>query len=382
MMAPVPSDPVRRASAWFAASRLALMAAVLAVAWVTGLGAERHPLADGSWLLDRFAYWDSYHFIRIAEQGYLPPGLPCCDQAYFPGYPLVLAALRPVLGGSTVAAGILVSVAASVAAAALLWQLARDRLGTDSAARRAVLLFALAPCSVFLVAVYTESLFLALVLGAWLAGSRRRWWLAGALAALACGVRVNGLFVVVGLAVLYAGQLRTADGWRRPRADLLALGLPALTVGGYLAYLHHLTGSGDAGREAEAMGWHRVTTWPWVGLAEAVRSVAAAPDAGLAFSRSLDIAAVLAGIALVAALARRRRWAETAYLGLSVGVIACSTLWVSAPRSARAWFPGYLLRAELGERPRGRAAGAATVVASAVLLVLVTYAFATRQWVA
>jgi hypothetical protein len=68
------------ALAWLG-SRLLLMVSVLVVARVAGVGAERHPLASGVWLLDRFAYWDSYHFVRIAEAGYLPPGLGCCDQA-------------------------------------------------------------------------------------------------------------------------------------------------------------------------------------------------------------------------------------------------------------------------------------------------------------
>ncbi|WP_270888397.1 mannosyltransferase family protein [Pedococcus sp. 5OH_020] len=372
----------RRAVAGFAAGRLVLMAAVLLVAGWAGLGQERHPLAQGTWWLDRFAFWDSYHFVRIAEQGYLPPGLPCCDQAFFPGYPLLMVAVRPLVGGSAIAAGLLVSVLASLAAAALLWALARQEGGSAALAGRAVLLLAVAPCAVFLGAVYTEAVFLALTLGAWLAASRHRWWFAGLLAAGACAVRVNGVFLVVALAVLYAQQLRTPEGWRRPRTDLLAMSLPAVSVGGYLAYLHHLTGSWDAWREAEDQGWRRSTAWPWEGLAAAVRSVAAAPDWALAFSRSLDVAAVVLTTFAVLALARQRRWAETAYLALSVGVVACSTVWVSAPRYALAWFPVYLLLARWGERSPGRFWVRTYAVVSAVAMALATVSFATRTWVA
>lgn len=394
------SPSVRRAVAAFTASRLALMGAVLLVAAAAGVGPERHPLASGVWWLDRFAHWDSYHFVRIAERGYLPPGLPCCDQAFFPGYPLLMALLRPVAAGNVMAAGLFVSLVASGVAAGLFWSLARAQGSSRSVANRAVLLLALAPCAVFLVAVYTESLFLALSLGAWLTATRRRWWWAGLLAAGACAVRVNGVFLVVALAVMYAGGLRRAGDpadsgrtppasresavsrWRRPGVEALALLLPAAPLLGYMAFLHHLTGSWDAWRQAEDQGWHRATAWPWQGLASAVQAVAQAPDWQLAFSRGLDVATVVLACAAVGVLGWQRRWAETLYLALSVGVVACSTVWVSAPRYALAWFPAYLALARWGERPEGRPWVRAFAVASAGAMVVATVCFATRTWVA
>jgi hypothetical protein len=352
------------------------------------------------WWLDRFAHWDSYHFVRIAERGYLPPGLPCCDQAFFPGYPLLVAALRPVAGGNAVAAGLIVSVVASVVAAGLVWALARAQGSSRAVANRAVLLLGLAPCAVFLVAVYTESLFLALSVGAWLCATRRQWWWAGLLAAGACAVRVNGAFLVVALAVAYVGQLHGAGEpagaggasqasrwslghrWRRPGADALALLLPALPVVGYLAFLHHLTGSWDAWRQAEDQGWHRVTAWPWQGLASAVQAVAAAPSWQLAFSRGLDVATVVLASAAVGVLVWQRRWSEAVYHGLSVGVVACSTVWVSAPRYALAWFPAYLALARWGEHRGGRLWFTGFAVVSAGAMAVATVCFATRTWVA
>src|SRR6266702_6449184 len=79
--------PVRSVVLAWLLSRAGLMAAVLVIARLAGIGPEGHPLASRIWALDRFAYWDSFHYVRIAELGYLPPGLPCCDQAFFPGYP-------------------------------------------------------------------------------------------------------------------------------------------------------------------------------------------------------------------------------------------------------------------------------------------------------
>ena len=99
------------AGAWVA-SRLSLMLLVVLGSFLLGIDAGKRPPTGGRWVLDRFTYWDSFHFTRIAERGYLPPGLPCCDQAFFPGYPLAIRVLSPLTGGNGMLAGILVSLAA------------------------------------------------------------------------------------------------------------------------------------------------------------------------------------------------------------------------------------------------------------------------------
>lgn len=381
MKALLSREPVRAAAAFFV-SRILLMATVLLMAAVAGQGAVDHEWATGTWWLDRFSAWDSYHFVRIATLGYLPPGLDCCDQAFFPGYPMLMAALAPITGGSVTGAGLLISLVAGAVAAGLLWTLVReDARGGAPAARRAVTMLALAPTGFFLASVYTEALFLALALGAWLLATRRHWWLAGVLAALATGVRVNGLFLAAALAVLYLTQWNR-DGRPRPRLDVLALGFPALSVAAYVTYLHSLTGSWDAWREAEHRGWSRATATPWKGMTTAWQSLLDSPNAWLAASRAADIAAVLFGVAVCALLARQRRWPELTYLTLTVGVVLCSTLWVSAPRYALTWFPAYLASATIRDTTAYRRVYAVGLALSVVLLLAATWAAATRHWVA
>jgi len=375
------SGAVRAAVAFFA-SRVLLALTVLLIAAVTGQGAVDHEWASDIWWLDRFSLWDSYHFIRIASLGYLPPGLDCCDQAYFPGYPLLMATLAPVTGGNVTAAGLLISLVAGAVAAALLWTLvSEDSRGGPVAARRAVTLLLLAPTGFFFVAVYTEALFLALALGAWLLATRRHWWLAGLVAALATGVRVNGLFLAAALVVLYAVQWHR-DGRPRPRLDVLALGLPGVSVAAFVVHLRSLTGSWDAWREAEHRGWNRATAWPWEGLTTAWRSLLDSPDAWLAASRAADIGAVLLGVALCVLLARQRRWPELTYLSLTVGVVLCSNLWVSTPRYALTWFPAYLAIATMRDTTAYRRVYAVGLGLSAILLIGATWAAATRHWLA
>src|SRR5213593_2639747 len=182
----------------FAWSRGAIWAAALFAFLV--FEPNRHPRAahwddpsltrDLGWVTDVWARWDSVWFLRIAEHGY--GAASGVASAFYPLYPLTLAGLGRVLGGHYVLAGILVSLAATLASFMLLYRLAEDRLGAEGA-RRAVLYLAVFPMSLFLQAVYSESLFLALALAAFVLGERRRWLGAGVATGLAVLTRVAGV---------------------------------------------------------------------------------------------------------------------------------------------------------------------------------------------
>src|SRR6476646_2403739 len=90
---PAGIDGFREALAWSALSRALLIATVLVVARLSNVGRDHAPFASGVWWVDRFNFWDSYHLVRIAEQGYFAPGRSCCDQAWFPGYPMLMRGL-------------------------------------------------------------------------------------------------------------------------------------------------------------------------------------------------------------------------------------------------------------------------------------------------
>jgi hypothetical protein len=364
---------------WFA-SRLALLITVVAGSWLAGIDAQGRARDAGGWLVDRFTYWDSLHFTRIAELGYLPPGLDCCDQAYFPGYPLVMWVLSPATGGDVAVAGIVISLLAGAVAAGMLYRLGR-LAGGAAVGMSAALYLSVAPYGIFLSAVYSEALFLACALSAWWAGATRRWWPAGLLAGAAASVRINGLFLAAALAVMFALQVRS-DGRRRPHADALALLIPVAVTGAYVTYLRLLTGSWNAWQEAQARGWQRTTAWPWEGLVAGWNAAVSAGSLQLLVSRWADLLAVVAGLVLVAVLAWLRRWPEAVYVGLSVAVLVSSTMLTSAARYALLWFPGYLLLAQLTDRPGWRWLRYAVVAACVPLLAAFALSFSARYWVA
>ena len=172
---------------WFA-SRGGLLVATL-------LGVALHDYV-GTW-----RKWDAGLFITIAEHGYdgepgRPPdaGLP----AFFPGLPLAMRVVHLVVPDWT-ACGLIVSLVAGLVAVVALARLTEWEGGSGWAAVAGLLLF---PMAVFLVAGYSEALFLAFAIPAWLAARQGRWPLtAAALAAGASCVRITGLFLAVALIV-------------------------------------------------------------------------------------------------------------------------------------------------------------------------------------
>lgn len=186
--------------------------------------------------------WDSIHYLAIAEHGYAAAG----NAPFFPLYPLLIRALGYLLGSDPLA-GIAISTVSFAVALVLLHRLTELELG-HRAADVTVLLVALAPLSFFFTAVYTESLFLALSIGAVYAARRERWALAATLGGLAAVTRVTGVLLVLPLAVMFLKEYRRPGrrlGWILlvPAALACFLGYLAARGFGAMAPLTEQTGA-------------------------------------------------------------------------------------------------------------------------------------------
>lgn len=189
--------------------------------------------ATGNALAAPLGRWDSVWYLAIAAEGYGDGA----RAAFFPLYPLVVR-VAGLPFGSALVGGALASTALLAVALVLLHRL----VALDHArpvARNAVLVTALFPMSFFFSAVYSESLFLALSIGAVYAARRERWAWAGALGLLAAMTRSAGVLLAIPLAMIYLWDaerpsLRTM---RPPRADALWLALVPLGLGAYCALL-------------------------------------------------------------------------------------------------------------------------------------------------
>jgi hypothetical protein len=143
--------------------------------------------------LDR---WDSGWYLSIASTGYRS----AAARAFFPLYPLLVRTVGFITGDTY--AGVIISMGAFFVALSLLYRLVELDFSSEVAAIT-VALVAFCPIAFFFSAIYTESLFLALTVGAIYAARRERWLVAGIVGAFASATRNAGVLVSVPIVLLY-----------------------------------------------------------------------------------------------------------------------------------------------------------------------------------
>jgi hypothetical protein len=320
---------------------LATRAGVLLVAVVAARVLVRGDLQDS--FLDRWTQWDVDHLIDIARFGYggdpakpPDPGLP----GFFPGFPLLLRAVHYVVPDWRIGALLITFVAGGVAMVAL----ARlgEQEGPPGTGPRAVIALLLCPVAVFLFAGYTEALFLACALPAWLLARQGRWELAAACGLAAGFVRITGLFLALALVVEFVVRDR-----RWPRLPWLVL--PFVGPVAYAAYLHGRTGDWFAWQHAQERGWGRSLVVPWQALHTTWMAAFGQHDQFTVAFR-VELLAALVGVLLTVWLLVRRRWAELTYVGLQVAALLTSAFYLSIGRSTLLWWPLWLAIGAFGVR--------------------------------
>jgi hypothetical protein len=355
---------------------------------------NRHPRAavwdspllhDLGYLSDIWARWDSVFFLRIAEHGY-----DDASAAFAPLYPALVWLVGHVFFGHYVLAGTIVSLAACLGAFLLLHRLAEARLGAEGA-RRAVLYLAVFPMALFLQAVYSESLYLLLVLAAFALAERGRFLGAGLAAGLAVLARVVGIALLPALALLAwrARDRRRAFGGLAAALPVAALYPLALwrEVGDPWAFAHaqdvwhrHLSAAGPLGGLWHGLvaGWH------------ALRQFATGHGAGVPGANPMHAAAenlealVFLGVFVALAVVAWRRFGAAyglfAAVSLAIPLSYPSARWplLSMPRFGLVIFPLFLALAALGGRPRVHTA---IVACSSLLLGVAVVQWALWQWV-
>jgi hypothetical protein len=383
---------------WIGSRIAVLVASLLGARALSNTTGEKTP-----GLVELWNRWDVGLFVKVAHFGYLSPAYNDRTEVDFPGMPLAMRLVHPLVG-DWVLAGMLVSLVAGLLASAALWRLAVDdavglsidsslagSIGVEDAAardqgRRAVLLLVCFPYAVFLFAGYSEALFLAFATTAWVAVRRRRWALAAVFTAGATATRILGIALVAAVVVEYALDWWRSRGTaaipaRRRMAELAWLALPLATLVAYCTYFQVRTGHFDAYTRAMREHWGRGLDAPWNGLATTFRAASAANQAAsFRVFWWAEMLAVLVGVVLTVVLLRgaragQARFGEATYVGVSTLIMACSTYWASGVRAVLVWFPLYLL---LARRPRVLAPYLWVCAPAAVVFVV---AFTGGAWV-
>lgn len=287
--------------------------------------------------------WDAPHYLDLARDGYVATGEQRLWLVFYPLYPWLVRLFAFLAGGDYLVGAFLVSTLASLAAGLLLLRLARLD-APDAVAQSAVVFLFIFPTSYFLHIGYTESLFVALAVGCFLAARTDRWWLAGLLGALAGLTRINGSILVPALAVEALQQYRTT---RRFNPQWLWIALAGCGFAGYLALNKHVTGDALAFTKIASQHWYKSLTWPWAGIIEVYGSIAWRAPSEAQMVGMQELVFILLGLVCTVWCWRTMRPSYGVWMTLNWLLWTSTSFVLSAPRYTLILFPIYILFARL-----------------------------------
>ncbi len=340
------------ANEWYAAALIFVVTRAVALLGAY-LGASNlvraDPTRNKGWLAELALMWDSAWYVNIVEHGYnwRPGAEGGTNIAFPPLYPLLLQVVSSVLGwisfgwdwgnhtyGTLIAAGLLISNVSFFVALALLIRLLTPTVGRSGAALVALVLASL-PLSFFFSALYTEGLFLLLVVAALSVARsdwRGKWMAAGAIGLLASLLKFAGVLLLPLLLVEYIAQ----NGWgrRKVRADVLWVGSVPVGLAIYMAFLWWRFGTPQAVLDTQYKGWHHEasfflgTYWDdgivplWKSLTGAVPGWADFVLLHGSGNRLYALLDVLTPVALLAGgIAARKKLGPTEWTWLALGIL-------------------------------------------------------------
>jgi hypothetical protein len=335
-----------------------LVIGALAYAWLQGGFEPRGAL-------EVWNRWDAPHYLDLVVFGYraedagnligpggyrsvYPGDLPLYI-VFYPLFPWAATAVNSIVGDPLLSA-LVVATAASLFVAPLMYRLVRQDEPSGVALRAAWFLLVF-PTAYFLHIGYTESLFLALVLGSFLAARTQRWWLAGILGGLAALTRINGLVLLLALpAEAFTQWLTAPRDERRLRPEWLAIGLVGVGFAAYLALNQVVYGDPFEFLRVQRTHWHKEAAPPWQAISTAFGWFRARELEDVILYAVLELGFVALGLVGVIAAALRLRPTYFAWMAGNWLLFTSTSFLLSMPRYALTLFPLMILMALLARR--------------------------------
>ena len=317
--------------------------------------------------------WDASQYLKIAQNGYTAVGDDRFLIVFFPLYPLFVA-IGKFITGDYLVSGFLMTAVASIAAGLLLRRLTLlDH--SEKTAQLAVVFLFIFPTSYFLHIPYTESLFLTLVIGSFLASRHRSWAIAGILGGLACLTRINGLILLPALAFEVWQQYKT-DG----KFDKRWLFLFFIPVGFslYLGLNYYIAGDPLMFLTYQREHWYRYFRWPWAGVWETVKRIDNPKPVDAQMTGVQEVLFVLIGAVATIAGWRHLRNSYRVWMVANWLLFVSTSFVLSVPRYTLSLFPMFILMSLTARKYR--IAGFAIVFWSVLYLALFITQFVRGMW--
>lgn len=328
-------------------------------------------------LLSVLNYWDGTWYRTIGQAGYLSHLLPWKDDvplalAFFPFYPLLIRLVAFVIPDFWIAS-VVVSNICFVVSAVLFDAIIKLDYPDPKIGHRAITFLMFSPMSFFFSMAYTESTFLMLSLGAFLAARKEKWLIASLCGMCLSVTRPPGFLIALPLFIEYLQQWRRSEPTIRTlfRPPLFLLGLIPLGVVAFMAFCYFELGSFFAFMHAHQAGWEQKLAYPW----RAITGL----DEFAPFYRWLFVGALVVGGSLFAAgFWLRIRLSYLVWVGV---LIAFSLSWgtmASSPRYLSIIFPLFLVLGLITARVEG--AYEWLLAASVAVLTLCTVLTTNGYW--
>jgi hypothetical protein len=211
------------------------------------------------WIVEPLRNWDGLWYRLIALEGYAG-GTQSAKAAFWPLLPGTMRGGNIVTGWTVDSVGYLVANLAFLGALLVIYRLIILDYGDVATARRAIWALALFPTALFFSAVYTESLFLLLTVGALYLWRRDMLWLAGLVSVGAALSRSGGVFLILPFLALLWDRHRRDWGGYWP--GIIPAFFPALGPAIFATILYREQGNWNAFIDVQQQ-WNRYSATPW-----------------------------------------------------------------------------------------------------------------------
>ena len=250
----------------------------------------------------------------------------------------------------------------------LLYQVAVMDVGR-AAGYMTVILVAAFPTGFFLLAPYSESLFLALTLASLWFARRGQPWLAGVAGFAAALTRAQGVLLILPLVFEYVRRQR--ERGEKPGLDMFAPLLPSVGWIAFAIYVRTLSAPPSVSRTGEALWYYTVVT-PWQALSSSWQWITQSGDV----PEILNLTCLLGFALLAVGVSRRLPFVYTLYVWPLLALLFTRHMGysplMSVSRLVLVLFPCFILAASWLVRRPWLALG--TVVVSVFLqMTLFTY---------
>lgn len=295
-----------------------------------------------NFILDKLLNYDSQHYLKIADNGYVTENL----YAFFPLYPIMIKFLT-FIGINSKIGGIGLSILFFLLSYFLLIKLTNDTPNQNKILKY----FCISPIVCLALSVYTEYLFIFLTLSVYYLYKKKKYLLSGILIGITCLCRNFGFI----LYVIFAINLLLKE--KKITKNIFLLSVPSILLGSiYPFYLLATTGDLLKFASIQSTFWNREFAMPWIPIIKDMLALFNGKPHSL--SIVLNLIALLGALFIIIKSFKKERFLSSfAFVGCIVPLFTCVTVETIACLSSEIRyifqiFPIYILMGNLNLNKR------------------------------